>query len=232
MATTPPVKGYQFSTIGVQGGGQYVLVKERIKYLNDEYGRARYESRATYDFFPELKMFVVKTTLTIYDADGNNPRVFEGLAQEIVSIKGVNATSALENCHTSSFGRACAMAGIGIEQSIASAEEMQKTEALREVRIGQAVEHEVSREQHKADFVKRLDAVATPEVLTEMAREGQDEPDEEMKSFKLAAIKLAAKSLGYKSVKNVGFVNADSTGADESKAKGGAATQAVLDKLK
>lgn len=230
MATTTPVKDHTFKTVSVQGG-QHVEVKERIKYLRDNF-YGRYEIRSKQDFYPEQKMFVVHTTLTIHHDD--KPRVYEGLGQEVVGggNKSITATKALEKAQTTSVGRACAMAGIGIEHSIASAEEMEKVEAMRELRIGQAVEGEVSREQHKADFVKRLDAVATPAALTALAQEGQAEPDEEVKSFKLAAIKLAAKSLGYKVVKGVGYANADVTGTEESRAKGAAATQDALTKLK
>jgi hypothetical protein len=71
-------------------------------------------------------MWVVKATLTI--ANGSIISSYTGLAQEIESsnYKDVNHTSALENAETSAVGRACAMAGIGIDGGIASAEEVQK----------------------------------------------------------------------------------------------------------
>lgn len=59
-----------------------------------------------------------------------------GLAEETVQGRGVNATSALENCETSAIGRALANAGYATKGKRASREEMSKvkvkadTEAL------------------------------------------------------------------------------------------------------
>ena len=52
-----------------------------------------------------------------------------GLAEETVQGKGVNATSALENCETSAIGRALANAGYATKGKRASREEMSKVAA-------------------------------------------------------------------------------------------------------
>jgi len=49
-----------------------------------------------------------------------------GLAEETVQGRGVNATSALENCETSAIGRALANAGYATKGKRASREEMRK----------------------------------------------------------------------------------------------------------
>lgn len=49
-----------------------------------------------------------------------------GLASETISEKGVNSTSALENCETSAIGRALANAGFAAKGKRASREEMAK----------------------------------------------------------------------------------------------------------
>jgi len=49
-----------------------------------------------------------------------------GLAEETVQGRGVNATSALENCETSAIGRALASAGYATKGKRPSREEMQK----------------------------------------------------------------------------------------------------------
>jgi hypothetical protein len=71
-------------------------------------------------------MWVVKAILRI--DKGEECFTYTGLAQEIESgnYKEVNFTSALENAETSAVGRACAMAGIGIDAGIASADEVTK----------------------------------------------------------------------------------------------------------
>jgi hypothetical protein len=52
-----------------------------------------------------------------------------GLAEETVQGRGVNATSALENCETSSLGRSLANAGYATKGKRASREEMSKVAA-------------------------------------------------------------------------------------------------------
>jgi hypothetical protein len=57
-----------------------------------------------------------------------------GLAEETVQGRGVNATSALENCETSAIGRALANAGYATKGKRASREEMSKVAKGAEVK--------------------------------------------------------------------------------------------------
>lgn len=57
-----------------------------------------------------------------------------GLAEETVQGRGVNATSALENCETSAIGRALANAGYATKGKRASREEMGKVAAQSQVK--------------------------------------------------------------------------------------------------
>jgi hypothetical protein len=57
-----------------------------------------------------------------------------GLAEETVQGRGVNATSALENCETSAIGRALASAGYATKGKRPSREEMSKVAAQTEVK--------------------------------------------------------------------------------------------------
>lgn len=57
-----------------------------------------------------------------------------GLAEETVQGRGVNATSALENCETSAIGRALANAGYATKGKRASREEMGKVVKAAEVK--------------------------------------------------------------------------------------------------
>ena len=57
-----------------------------------------------------------------------------GLAEETVQGRGVNATSALENCETSAIGRALASAGYATKGKRPSREEMAKVVKIEEVK--------------------------------------------------------------------------------------------------
>ena len=57
-----------------------------------------------------------------------------GLAEETVQGRGVNATSALENCETSSLGRSLANAGYATKGKRASREEMSKVNEASKVK--------------------------------------------------------------------------------------------------
>ena len=57
-----------------------------------------------------------------------------GLAEETVQGRGVNATSALENCETSAIGRALATAGYATKGKRPSREEMAKVAKLSQVK--------------------------------------------------------------------------------------------------
>lgn len=76
--------------------------------------------------------FIVKASVFRTEAD---PRAWSmGLAEETVQGRGVNATSALENCETSAIGRALANAGYATKGRRASREEMVKVAAKQEVK--------------------------------------------------------------------------------------------------
>ena len=63
---------------------------------------------------------------SIYRTEADARPWTTGLAEETVQGRGVNATSALENCETSAIGRALANAGYATKGKRASREEMSK----------------------------------------------------------------------------------------------------------
>jgi hypothetical protein len=76
--------------------------------------------------------YIVEASIYRTEAD---PRPWTtGLAEETVQGRGVNATSALENCETSAIGRALANAGYATKGKRASREEMSKVAATHQVK--------------------------------------------------------------------------------------------------
>ena len=75
--------------------------------------------------------FIVEASIYRTEADARPWTT--GLAEETIQGRGVNATSALENCETSAIGRALANAGYATKGKRASREEMTKVKAKVEV---------------------------------------------------------------------------------------------------
>ena len=80
--------------------------------------------------------FIVEAS--IYRTEADFRPWTTGLAEETVQGRGVNATSALENCETSAIGRALANAGYATKGKRASREEMQKV--AKGVEVKQTIE--------------------------------------------------------------------------------------------
>ena len=104
-------------------GKDYVLVSDRVNYFNETYPNGSIQTQLISE--PKDDMVVVKA---IVCPDIKEQRVFTGYSQAKWSDSSsfVNKTSALENCETSAVGRALAMMGIGVIDSIASVDEINK----------------------------------------------------------------------------------------------------------
>lgn len=127
-------------------GKDYVQVKDRIQYLSDNYD-GRYSLESDYQYYPENRLWVVKSTLTIRDEKHEHCCVYTWLAQEIESddYRKVNFSSALENAQTSARGRCAAAWGCWIttDWGIASVDEMNK--ALNRQKMAQSPAQDLDR---------------------------------------------------------------------------------------
>lgn len=104
-------------------GKKYVLVSDRVLFFNDEYPKGY----ITTELLSQTadKIVVIKATVI---PDVSTPdRKFTGISQAIWGEGMVNKTSAIENAETSAVGRALAFMGIGVIESIASIDEINKT---------------------------------------------------------------------------------------------------------
>jgi hypothetical protein len=100
-------------------GKSYVLVHERTMHLRSE---ERYKDWriATEIISHDNGSIVFKAS--VLDAEGNVAAT--GHAREVDGDTYINKTSYVENCETSAVGRALGFLGIGIDTSIASADEV------------------------------------------------------------------------------------------------------------
>jgi len=140
---------HKFKTTNIKGK-EYVEVNERIKFFRT---CADYKG---YSLLSEIVSFddascIVKATIT--DAEGKP--IANGYAQETKAGNMINKTSMLENCETSAWGRALGNLGIGIDTSIATAEE-----------VGQAIaqqEQQAKPKQTPEDYLAKNIGKVTPE---------------------------------------------------------------------
>ena len=98
-------------------GKDYAMVNERVKAFREICPAGAIETAVLY-----YESGVVTIQATVKDEEG---RVLgQGIAQEKETSSFINKTSYFENCETSAVGRALGFAGIGIDGSMASAEEV------------------------------------------------------------------------------------------------------------
>ena len=107
----------------------YETVEERLVKFWKDYPDGRIET----DLIDGANgRFIVKASIFRTEADSRYWT--SGLAEETVQGRGVNSTSALENCETSAIGRALANAGYATKGKRASREEMSKVAKVAEVK--------------------------------------------------------------------------------------------------
>ena len=99
----------------------YETVEERLVKFWKDYPDGRIDTRLVE---ASATRFIVQAY--IYRTEADQHPWSSGLAEETIQGRGVNATSALENCETSAIGRALASAGYATKGKRPSREEMQK----------------------------------------------------------------------------------------------------------
>lgn len=98
-------------------GKPYIEVNERLKYFREHYK----------DYSLETEIVSIENGVCVMKAiirDPNGVIKATGVAYERENSTFINKTSYIENCETSAWGRALGCLGIGIDTSIASAEEV------------------------------------------------------------------------------------------------------------
>jgi hypothetical protein len=124
--------GKQLKTVNIHGK-QYVEVKERLKYFRENFKGwslvseifdLSHSSVIQFEGTDRKKEATVTIIAKIIDPEGNVRAT--GMAQEAENSSHINKGSHVENCETSAWGRALANLGIGIDNEVASADEVNK----------------------------------------------------------------------------------------------------------
>ena len=103
-------------TINIKGK-PYVTVNERLKYFREKFKGYTLVSQITH-----INENGVVIRAVISNPEGQE--VASGIAHEKPDSSFINKTSFIENCETSAWGRALGNFGIGIDESVASADEV------------------------------------------------------------------------------------------------------------
>jgi len=106
-------------TIKIQGK-DYVQVKDRVIAFNEAHPTGSIVTEMTFEGE------IVRCKAIVRPDHEQINRCFVGHSEELRGSTSINKTSAVENCETSAVGRALAMMGIGVIESIASADELIK----------------------------------------------------------------------------------------------------------
>lgn len=119
-------------------GSEYAMVNQRINAFRSLYPEGfiitTISDGATKDLNGNsFGKSIARAEVGYYSSDGTKVVLATGHAYEVEGTSQVNQTSYIENCETSAVGRALGMMGLGIEASIASAEEVENAIYQQEV---------------------------------------------------------------------------------------------------
>lgn len=133
-------------------GKDYAQVNDRVKAFRQLCPEGSIETEII-----SLENGVVTMKSVIKDENGKI--LSTGMAQEKESSSFINKTSFIENCETSSVGRALGFAGIGVDGSMASAEEIANAVLNQEQPAKQTKKN--AKAESKTDEQKNAEMVAS-----------------------------------------------------------------------
>jgi len=106
----------KLKTVNIKGK-EYVTVNERLKYFRNKFTGYSLTTEITH---------INENGVIIRASIKNNEgvEVASGYAHEKQNSSFINKTSFIENCETSAWGRCLGNFGIGVDESVASADEV------------------------------------------------------------------------------------------------------------
>ena len=141
----------------------YETVEVRLEKFIKDYPDFRVETELV-SF--QNDRYIVKAWL--YRTFADSTPFSSGLAEETISSRGVNATSALENCETSAIGRALANAGYASKGKRPSREEMVKATRAK---LTQPKEHIPVVNEDDAWTIRTVEPPATSAEAVEIVKD-------------------------------------------------------------
>ncbi len=116
----------KLQTISIKGK-EYVMVNQRLLAFNEDYKNGAIKTEVVAEQQGALQSGLLRVKATVIPDVKNPDRFFTGYSEIIRDIsKPLTTPQMLETVETSAVGRALAMMGIGIIESVASADELVK----------------------------------------------------------------------------------------------------------
>lgn len=135
-------------------GKKYVLVSDRVLFFNETYPEGSIMTELVSK--PEDDTVIIKATVKPA-MDGI--RAFTGYSQATWDDGYINKTSALENAETSAVGRALAFMGIGVIESIASVDEINKAKTYPTKQPSLSVDEAIDKAKEAIESCETIDDV-------------------------------------------------------------------------
>lgn len=123
-------------------GKDYAEVNQRVNAFRKLYPTGRIDTKI---IGIENGVCIMQAEAWTRDENGNDLLLATGTAYEKENSSFINKTSYIENCETSAIGRALGFCGLGIDTSIASAEE-----------VGNAIENQKKSKKISASEVRKI----------------------------------------------------------------------------
>jgi hypothetical protein len=164
------------------GKSEYVQVDERLRAFHKYYdGHIETEVLQTDTCIDQLsgkqaERYVVVARVYPYSFDmeadeHTRSRFYSGSASEISTQGFINKTSALENCETSAIGRALGIMGIGLDNGVASYQEVKQAKKLQEQAMARSTDY--SRVDKKVNTAVKMKLISNEQKIEYMKKRSE-----------------------------------------------------------
>jgi len=164
------------------GKSEYVQVDERLrafhKYYDGHIETEVLERDTCKDQLSgkQAERYVVVARVYPYSFDmeadeHTRSRFYSGSASEISTQGFINKTSALENCETSAIGRALGIMGIGLDNGVASYQEVKQAKKAQDQAMARSTDY--SRVDKKVNTAVKLKLISNEQKIEYMKKRSE-----------------------------------------------------------